>query len=321
MNKKEANAILRKKYGASWFDRPGVKDEQRALMRGEAAPKAAPKAPKPKAAPKARRRSSSGPPTAVAKAKTWKGKIDPTGWWMSEKLDGMRAYWTGSGLFSSLGNPIAAPDWLTDMLPDEALDGELWLGRGNFQDLISIARKKTARDPRWKQVQFVVFDAPEVPGGFEKRTAALKKLVDEACRGQRACPLVFLDQTKCKSKADLKKYLSSVERKGGEGLMLRAPNSGYRRSRTSDMLKVVSLQRAEAKITGHEKGKGKHAGRLGAYIAKFPSGATFNVGTGLSDRDRSTPLRKGTWITVQFKGYTDSGKPRQPSFIGARDYE
>jgi DNA ligase-1 len=27
-------------------------------------------------------------------------KHDPTGWWMSEKLDGVRAYWTGSNFYS-----------------------------------------------------------------------------------------------------------------------------------------------------------------------------------------------------------------------------
>src|SRR5215211_5227930 len=35
---------------------------------------------------------------AVLLAETWDGVIDPTGWWLSEKLDGVRAYWDGQQL-------------------------------------------------------------------------------------------------------------------------------------------------------------------------------------------------------------------------------
>jgi hypothetical protein len=36
---------------------------------------------------------------AVMLAKSW-GETDPTGWWISEKLDGVRAYWDGKGFYS-----------------------------------------------------------------------------------------------------------------------------------------------------------------------------------------------------------------------------
>jgi DNA ligase 1 len=43
------------------------------------------------------------PPLLLAEA--WDGTADLTGWFMSEKLDGVRAYWTGRGEFlSRLGN-------------------------------------------------------------------------------------------------------------------------------------------------------------------------------------------------------------------------
>lgn len=58
---------------------------------------------------------------------------DPTGWLMSEKLDGVRCYWNGtSGLFTRNGNPFAAPKWWKDKLPKIALDGELWTERDDF---------------------------------------------------------------------------------------------------------------------------------------------------------------------------------------------
>ena len=81
-------------------------------------------------------------------ASKWEGE-DPTGWWMSEKLDGVRAWWTGSALLSRLGNTINAPAWFTAGLPKVPLDGELWCGRGQFTEAVSIV-KNAARQDDWK---------------------------------------------------------------------------------------------------------------------------------------------------------------------------
>src|SRR6185436_12194449 len=40
----------------------------------------------------------------VLLAESWDGLLDPSGWWLSEKLDGVRAYWDGTKLLSRLGN-------------------------------------------------------------------------------------------------------------------------------------------------------------------------------------------------------------------------
>ena len=57
-------------------------------------------------------------------------KMDPTAWWLSEKLDGVRAYWDGSDFYSRNGNHFPAPAWFKAGLPPTPLDGELWMGRG-----------------------------------------------------------------------------------------------------------------------------------------------------------------------------------------------
>lgn len=88
------------------------------------------------------------PEAAVMLASKWEGE-DPTGWWMSEKLDGVRAWWTGSTLLSRLGNTINAPAWFTAGLPKVPLDGELWCGRGQFTEAVSIV-KNAARQDDWK---------------------------------------------------------------------------------------------------------------------------------------------------------------------------
>jgi DNA ligase-1 len=78
---------------------------------------------------------------------------------MSEKLDGVRAYWTGEGFLSRQGNPFYAPAWFTKGLPKVPLDGELWIGRKQFQRTVSIVRRQDGGE-LWRQVLYVVFDAP-----------------------------------------------------------------------------------------------------------------------------------------------------------------
>jgi DNA ligase 1 len=51
---------------------------------------------------------------ALLLAHSWDNEQDLTGWWLSEKLDGVRCYWTGKVLLSRQGNRFYAPDcfWL-----------------------------------------------------------------------------------------------------------------------------------------------------------------------------------------------------------------
>ena len=244
---------------------------------------------------------------------------DVRGWWMSEKFDGMRAYWTGSEFFTRNGNKIYAPKWFTDALPDMALDGELMLGRGKFQETMSIVRKHTPVDKDWRRITYYVFDAPMERGGCEARWDAAKRAV----RGIGHVKMV--EQVACKSPAHLKQVHDEIAALGGEGVMLREPGSAYENRRSGRLLKVKMFDDNEARITGYEAGKGKHAGRLGAYEAVLTTGPhkgkSFTVGTGMSDEERERPLRIGTIITVKHQGYSNSGHPRFPSFLRARGRE
>ncbi len=107
-----------------------------------------------------------GPPLLLAQ--TWDNATDLTDWWMSEKLDGVRAFWDGQQFLSRQGNLFHAPGWFVAGLPDEPLDGELWIGRKQFQRTVSIVRRQDQSD-LWKEVRFLVFDAPRCSGGFEAR--------------------------------------------------------------------------------------------------------------------------------------------------------
>jgi DNA ligase-1 len=52
--------------------------------------------------------------------------MDPNGWFMTEKFDGMRLFWDGSQFFTRQGKKVMAPESVISQLPKVALDGELW---------------------------------------------------------------------------------------------------------------------------------------------------------------------------------------------------
>jgi DNA ligase-1 len=142
------------------------------LMRGDAAETArighAPADPVRRAPRTVTGATETGGEPPLLLAHPWDHLTDLAGWWMSEKLDGVRAYWDGSRFISRLGNEYRAPDWFVDGFPAEPLDGELWLDRQMFQRTVSIVRRHDASD-KWKEITYVVFDAPALVAPFEQR--------------------------------------------------------------------------------------------------------------------------------------------------------
>ena len=256
-------------------------------------------------------KKSTAPPVLLAHK--WEVDHDPTGWWMSEKLDGIRAYWDGEGFVSRLGNRFFAPDWFVEDLPADTLDGELWVGRKMFQKTTSIVRSGAAGE-EWKNVQYVVFDAPNAKGAFETRVAHAQKVLARAAAPHAR----WHDHVLCEGIAHLREELARVEELGGEGLMLRQPGSAYDVGRSRSLLKVKTFHDAEATVVGHAPGTGKHKGRLGALIVELPDGIRFNVGTGFSDAERESPPALGAVITFRYQELSDDGVPRFPSWVGER---
>jgi len=255
-------------------------------------------------------KKDTAPPVLLAHK--WETDHDPTGWWMSEKLDGIRAYWDGEAFVSRLGNKFSAPDWFTADLPADTLDGELWVGRKLFQKTTSIVRSGASAE--WKTLTYVVFDAPNATGSFEERIAHARKVIARA----EAPHARVLDHVQCSGVVHLREELARVEGLGGEGLMLRRPGSKYEVGRSKSLLKVKTFHDTEARVIGHAPGTGKHKGRLGALVCELPSGAKFNVGTGFSDAEREAPPAIGSVITFRYQELSDDGVPRFPSYVGER---
>jgi len=246
-------------------------------------------------------------------AHSWENDVDLSGWWMSEKLDGVRAYWDGKQFFSRQGNPFFAPDWFTAKLPDFPLDGELFGGRKKFQRTVSVVRRQDRSDD-WKELAFVIFDAPGLDAPFEERIAHVQRFVEDV-----APPYAeWLPHEPCQGVDHLRRELARVEGLGGEGLMLRQPGSRYEAGRSHTLLKVKSFKDDEARVVGHLGGAGKHKGRLGALEVELRDGTRFSVGTGLSDKEREQPPAVGTIITFRYQELSDDGVPRFPSYVGVR---
>lgn len=253
------------------------------------------------------------PMTGVLLAKKWDGVQDMTGWWLSEKLDGVRAYWNGKHFSSRNGNTFHAPPWFKKGLPNCALDGELWCGRRQFQKCVGIVRSSKRLD-EWKFVTYLVFDAPEHPGKFEERM----KFVNKVIRPDMTPTAAAVGMVKCKGNKHIFKELAKVEKSGGEGLMLRQPGSLYKRCRDSSLLKVKSFFDEEAIVIGHKKGTGRNSHRMGHLQVKTPDGRVFDVGSGFTDAQRDKPPKLGTIITYRYQELSNSGKPRFPTFQGVR---
>lgn len=253
----------------------------------------------------------SGPPLLLAES--WDNASDLSDWWMSEKLDGVRAYWDGKQFLSRQGNLYHAPDWFIEGLPAVPLDGELWIDRKKFQRTVSIVRRQDKSD-LWGEVRFLVFDAPATSGAFEERLAFLKDaLANGAAKFARQHP-----HERCRNLEALKAELARVEALGGEGLMLRQPGSQYVAGRSSTLLKVKTFHDAEAVVVGHQAGAGRHQGRMGALLVRLADGTDFAIGTGFSDRERENPPAIGATVTFRYQELSEAGVPRFPSWVGVR---
>lgn len=240
--------------------------------------------------------------------------VDIARYWVSEKYDGVRAYWDGRHLFTRAGNTIHAPDWFTRDWPTEPLDGELWAGRGRFEQVTATVRDLEPDEDAWRNIRFMVFDLPAHGGTFGTRLEQLRSLLAPL----RIDWLCAVTQSRVADEIALHLQLESVAAAGGEGLMLHREDSLYRAERSDDLLKLKPYQDAEARVIAHLPGQGKYLGMLGALLVRTPNGTEFRIGTGFSDEQRRHPPPIGSWVTYSYHNLTARGIPRFARFLRAR---
>jgi DNA ligase 1 len=254
-------------------------------------------------------------PEGLPLAQVLGAQTDLSPYLVSEKYDGVRALWDGKTLRFRSGRRVIAPASFTSHLPAHALDGELWMARGQFDRVSGIVRKETPLDDEWSRVRYMVFELPDGGGRFDERTAQLEALVKHAAWPQ----LEAIAQARGADRKALQHRLDQVVAKGGEGLMLRLASAPYATGRSDALLKFKPELDAEATVVGYRDGKGKFEGRVGALEVETAQGQRFFIGTGLSDEQRARPPAVGTRITYRYRDLTPNGLPRFASFLRVHD--
>jgi len=266
------------------------------------------------------------------------GRVNTKGWLISEKFDGYRACYDHSKkhFFSRQNKPFNAPEWFLDAMPPRLVDGELWIGRNMFQEMGTV-RKKVPIDEEWLNITFQVYDMPDHPGTFKERLTELKRIVKltrdrwilwrknyEYPFNKLDCPVVVAKQIVVKSESHLDSVYQKIIKEGGEGIMLKDPNSPYEGKRSNYLLKYKPNFDAEGIIVGYKPGQNKYQGMLGGFICKplinhdtymsidEDEDHIFSI-SGMDDSIRKTYKEShpvGTIISYEHSGKTDKGKPR-----------
>ena len=230
----------------------------------------------------------------VMLANVYRQHEDVTQFWVSEKLDGVRARWDGKQLISRSGVVFIAPAWFVQNFPDKPLDGELWMGRGHYQDVVSVVRKQIPGEG-WKSVKFMVFDLPAHGGTFTERVEVMRQLATTPY-------LKVIEQFRLDSNKALMDKLDDLVRHGGEGLVLHRQNAIYHSGRSDDLLKLKPFEDAEAMVIGYKPGKGKNTGLMGAIKVRMDNGKSFYIGSGFTRQQRKNPPPIGSLVTYRYQG-------------------
>lgn len=259
--------------------------------------------------------AADAPPIQLAETYHLGDPIDLDTYYVSEKYDGVRAWWDGMQLITRSGQVIAAPEWFAAHLPATTLEGELWAGRGKFEQTSGIVRKKTPNDAEWQNLRYMIFDLPQHSGIFAERLKAIAAIVHDS-----GDPWIrAVEQSHIGSQADLSARLNAIVAAGGEGLMLHRRNALYTAGRGPDLLKLKPYDDAEAVVVGYTPGKGKYEGMLGSLLVQRADGLRFGIGSGLSDAQRRNPPAIGSAITYAYNGETEAGLPRFARFLRVRE--
>lgn len=224
-----------------------------------------------------------------------------------------------TGLWTRYGKSIQAPDWWINELPLMPLDGELSCGRGSYQLTRTIV-SRLDKTGDWEKVRFACFDIPPLQIVFsagELRWRNLDGGIISWChRIKPDCSLgvvpitryrevyeslIFkskvayrLEQTLVKSVDDFDKILEGILDSGGEGVILRNPESIYVTQRSHNLLKKKPWLDDEATVIGYVSGRegkeGRLLGLMGAMIVSW-KGKQFEL-SGFSMDERVLMVRE-----------------------------
>jgi len=248
----------------------------------------------------------------VALAHVWSDSVNPTGYWISEKFDGWRALWNGTTLVSRHGKKLRVPDYWIAELPkgDCILDGELFVGYNQYHVVSRIVQTGQEVDGQrhtWRDMKFMVFDylpsKNDAHLHFEERYELLKQNIKENS------VIKIVPHYLCLGSKHLLEERDRVYERGGEGLIIRKPNTCYTAGRSDAVLKVRKQLDCEVKFLD------KSATGV-SYDCMLPNGILRKVKCGMSDYNH--PPEHGSVITVNHFGFLPNGTLKFPDFRRVR---
>lgn len=253
----------------------------------------------------------------VTNALEYHQDIDLASYYVSEKLDGIRAIWTGTELVTRSGRILNPPKWFVQDLPEITIEGELWAGRGSFTQVQKTVLDKVPDLQQWQAIRFMLFDVPDHLGTFEQRHSYLKRY----CESQSYTHIQCVQQRVVETHEQLQSLLTEVTENHAEGLMLKKRHEIYHPGRNDSLIKVKTVQDSEGIVVGHKPGKGKYDGMMGAILVEINGGVRLYIGTGFTDEERANPPAIGKTITFKHNGWTENGIPRFARYHRIRETE
>lgn len=234
-------------------------------------------------------------------------------WYMSEKLDGIRAYWNGKELLTKNGNKIYAPLWFTKNFPPFKLDGELWTKREDFENIQNIVLDKNPT-MEWEKISYNIFEVPEGKGKFDERLKIIKTWLEKEPNQY----IKIIPQIICKNKEHLNSYLMDLLSKKAEGIILKNPNKEYFIGRNENILKVKKFFDMEGLVININYNKNN---QFKSLVVKIDNGIIFNLGGGFSKKEKENPPKIGDIVSFKYYNFTKYGKPKFASFLRIRNKE
>lgn len=226
-------------------------------------------------------------------------------------------------------------------------DGELIAGNPYAKDVFQRTTSSVMSEDKPDRVIFYVFDLWDMPNqDFRTRRQHLQMKIKQYGWDN---PLCSPAPRTCENKQEVLDFLAEMEKAGGEGLILRSPESGYKYGRSTQkqgwLLKVKFFEDSEFEVVGFEERMHNTNGAkinelgyterssakdglvpmdtLGSLVLKYED-TTFKCGTGFDDA-----LRKEIWLNkdkylgklakIRYMSVGSKELPRVPSFQGFRN--
>lgn len=217
------------------------------------------------------------------------------------------------------------------------LDGELYAepDEVEFETASGLVRKmpKNYTDNDLRALEYIklrvydLIDLDNLDMTFANRYRLMVSLLSQFPAATRT-KIRFVENYPINNYEEVETYTDQFVEEGYEGGMVRNLNSVYKLGgKSSDLMKVKRYEETEFPIVGYTEGQGTAAGTP-IWICENEAGERFNVAMNGTREynyrlwaERDAIVARRAPLTVEHKGWTNGGKPREARGKVLREYE